>query len=187
MNVFRRNCEIPPSDSSSTSSVALSPSSTPAEAVGSPSNDDPSAQRKGKGNSRKFWRRDKRGHTDMTSDVATTLSNSESPVLQPDRSTSISQPLDNAQTMTTKGSPDNANIADTSSSGNKTANTNIILGIVQTICDALDVVPYVGMVAGLASTAIKVVEEVDTCKGEWDKSHYPMMSSLHSKSLRFAW
>ncbi|KAK0487160.1 hypothetical protein IW261DRAFT_1446193 [Armillaria novae-zelandiae] len=70
--------------------------------------------------------------------------------------------------MTTKGSPDDTHVADTSS-GNKTANATIILGIVKTICDALDGVPYVEMVAGLASTAIQVIEEVDTCKGEWAK------------------
>ncbi|KAK0463287.1 hypothetical protein IW261DRAFT_1408475 [Armillaria novae-zelandiae] len=70
--------------------------------------------------------------------------------------------------MTTKGSPDDTHVAHTSS-GNKTANATMILGIVQTIFEALDGVPYVGMVAGLASTTIKVVQEVDTCKEEWDK------------------
>ncbi|KAK0482518.1 hypothetical protein IW261DRAFT_1468137 [Armillaria novae-zelandiae] len=70
--------------------------------------------------------------------------------------------------MTTKGSPDDTHVAGTSS-GNKTANATKILGIVQTICDALDGVPYVRMVVALASTAINIIEEVNACKGEWDK------------------
>ncbi|KAK0501179.1 hypothetical protein EDD18DRAFT_1147605 [Armillaria luteobubalina] len=148
MNVFRRNRQIALSDSSSTSSVTLSPSSTLAEAVGSPSNDAPSAGRKGKGKNP--------ASSGVETNMATLIRLS--PVLRPNTSTITSQPLDNAQSMTTKGSPDNANITDTSSSGNKTANATVILGIVQTICDVLDVVPYVGMVAGLASTAIKVIE-----------------------------
>ncbi|PBK61763.1 hypothetical protein ARMSODRAFT_1025316 [Armillaria solidipes] len=54
-------------------------------------------------------------------------------------------------------------------SGNKTANATAILGIVQAICEVLDKVPYVKVVTGLATTAIKIIDEVDACKREWDK------------------
>ncbi|KAK0471969.1 hypothetical protein IW261DRAFT_828897 [Armillaria novae-zelandiae] len=188
MNVFRRKHKIVPGDSSSSSSLALSSSSTPAQAVGSPSNDAASVKREGKGKRilERFRLRDKRGHTDTTGHPAAALPNSESSALQSNSSTVASQPLDNAQTMTTKALPDNTHVADTSS-GNKIANATMILGIVQTIFEALDGVPYVGMVASLASAAIKVVQvrhrfavtrctnsclitqEVDTCKEEWDK------------------
>ncbi|KAK0215930.1 hypothetical protein EDD85DRAFT_442046 [Armillaria nabsnona] len=57
----------------------------------------------------------------------------------------------------------------TTTSGNKTANAAAILGIVQAICEVLDKVPYVKVVTGLANTAIKIVDEVDACKREWDK------------------
>ncbi|KAK0487147.1 hypothetical protein IW261DRAFT_593747 [Armillaria novae-zelandiae] len=157
MHFLHRKRQIVLDESSSSSSLALSSSSTPAQAVGSPSNDAASVKGKGKGKFSKLWHRGKRGHTDTTGDVAATLPTSESPALRSNSSTVTSQPLDNAQTMTTKGSPDNTHVADTLS-GNKTANVTLILGIVQTICDALDGVPYVGMVAGLASTAIKVIE-----------------------------
>ncbi|KAK0465788.1 hypothetical protein IW261DRAFT_1124401 [Armillaria novae-zelandiae] len=165
MNVFRRKPKIVPSDSPNTLSPALSSLSMPAQAVGSPSNDAASVKREGKGKGilRRFGLRDKRGHTDSTGHPAAALPNSESSALQSNRSTVAS--LDNAQTMTTKALPDDTHVAHTLS-GNKTANAIIILGIVQTIFEALDAVPYVGMVAGLASTAIK---EVDTCKEEWDK------------------
>ena len=59
----------------------------------------------------------------------------------------------NTQTTTTKEPPDNNDVA----SGNKTANAIVILGIVQTICEVLDKVPYVKAVAGVASTAIKII------------------------------
>ena len=59
----------------------------------------------------------------------------------------------NTQTTTTKDPPDNNDIA----SGNKTANATVILGIVQTICEVLDKVPYVKAVAGVATTAIKII------------------------------
>ncbi|KAK0496929.1 hypothetical protein EDD18DRAFT_1164562 [Armillaria luteobubalina] len=157
MSFFRRKPQIAVGDSTSSSSLALSSSSTPAQAVGSPSNDAASVKRKGKGIMRRLKLRDNRGDTDTTGDVSAMLPNSENPALQPNSSTIASQPLDNAQTMTTKGSPDNAN-ADNSLSGNKTTNAAVILEIVQVICDALDGVPYVGMLTGLVSTAIKVIE-----------------------------
>ncbi len=81
-------------------------------------------------------------------------SNSESVVSELNKSsTTTSQPFANTQTMTTK---DNNNTTDTLT-GNKTVNVAVILGIVQAICKVLDKVPYVKVVTGLASTAIKVI------------------------------
>ncbi|SJL08189.1 uncharacterized protein ARMOST_11552 [Armillaria ostoyae] len=140
MSIFRRKGQSP----------ALSSSNTPAQVTGSLSDD--VASFKGKFN--KLWHRDGRGHTDTTGDVAATSSNSESPVSMP-----------NAQTTATK---DSNNFAD-SSSGNKTANVAVILDIVQDICEVLDNVPYVKVVAGVLSTAMKIVDEVDACRGEWDQ------------------
>ncbi|KAK0438810.1 hypothetical protein EV421DRAFT_941502 [Armillaria borealis] len=140
MSIFRRKGQSP----------ALSSSNTPAQVTGSLSDD--VASFKGKFN--KLWGRDGRGHADTTGDVAATSSNSESPVSMP-----------NAQTTATK---DSNNFADTSS-GNKTANVAVILDIVQDICEVLDNVPYVKVVAGVLSTAMKIVDEVDACKGEWDQ------------------
>ncbi|KAK0214341.1 hypothetical protein IW262DRAFT_1466048 [Armillaria fumosa] len=131
----------------------------PAQAVRSPSNDATPVKRKGKLS--KLWHQDKRGPTDMMGNVTAALSNSESTVLESNNcSTVTSQPLDNARTMTTSGSPDNTNVANTSS-GDKTANAVMILGIMQAICEVLNKVPYVKVVTGLASTAIKVIEEVN--------------------------
>ncbi|PBK86752.1 hypothetical protein ARMGADRAFT_1086262 [Armillaria gallica] len=102
----------------------------------------------------------------MTGDVAVTSSDSEGPVLQSNKSsTTTSHPLASAQTTTTK---DKNNITDTSS-GNKTTNAAVILGIIQAICEVLDKVPYVKVVTGLASTDITIIEAVNACKGEWDK------------------
>ncbi|SJL08058.1 uncharacterized protein ARMOST_11417 [Armillaria ostoyae] len=167
MEIFRRK-QIVVDDSSSSSSLALSSSNMPAQVAGSPSNDAASV----KGKLRKFLRRDRRGHTDTTGDVAATSSNNESTVLQSNKSsTAASQPPASAQTTTIK---DNNNVADTSSV-NKTVNAAAILGIVQAICEVLDKVPYVKVVAGLASTAIKVIDEVDACKGEWDKAKVALL------------
>ncbi len=144
MEIFRRK-QIVLGDSSSSSSLAMSSSNTPAQVAGSPA----------KGKLSKLFRRGKRGHTDTTGDVAVTSSDSEGPVLQSNKSsTTTSHPLASAQTTTTN---DKNNVADTSS-GNKTANAAVILGIVQAICEVLDKVPYVKVVTGLASTAITIVE-----------------------------
>ncbi|KAK0482516.1 hypothetical protein IW261DRAFT_1036013 [Armillaria novae-zelandiae] len=60
----------------------------------------------------------------------------------------------------------------------------MILGIVQAICEVLNKVPYVKVVSGLASTAIKVIEEVDACKGEWDKVKVTLLK-VHDIVLEF--
>ncbi len=146
--------QIVPHDTSSSSPLALSSSNAPAEVDGSPSND--AASNKGK--ITRLFHLDKRGHTDTTGDVTATSSNSESPVLQPNKSSSTSsQPLANAHTTTIKDSPDNKNLADTSS-GNKIANATVIVDIVKDIREVLDKVPYVKVVAGLASTGMKIVD-----------------------------
>ncbi|PBK86815.1 hypothetical protein ARMGADRAFT_480711 [Armillaria gallica] len=156
MSLFRRKDQIATRNTSSSLSLDLSSSNTPAQVAGSPD----------KGKLSKLFRRGKRGHTDTTGDVAVTSSDSEGPVLQSNKSsTTTSHPLASAQTTTTK---DNNNVADTSS-GNKTANAAVVLGIVQAICEVLDKVPYVKVVTGLASTAITIIEAVNACKGEWDK------------------
>ncbi len=157
--VFSHLKRIAHGNASSSSSLALSSSSTPAQAVGSLSSDSDAAPVKGKGKlSRIFRRRGKRGYTDTTGGVAATSSNSDNPVLQPNKtSTTSSQLLANAQTMTIKGSPDNKNHAGTLSE-NKTANATVILDIVKDICEVLDKVPYVKVVAGLATTAITIIE-----------------------------
>ncbi|KAK0224864.1 hypothetical protein EDD85DRAFT_228935 [Armillaria nabsnona] len=174
MEFFNRK-QIVPGDASSSSPLTLSSSTTPAQAVGSPSNDAASVKGKGKGKLSKFLHRGRRSHTNTTGDVAATLSNSASPVLQSNKSsTTSSQPLANAQATNTKDSPDNNSLANTSS-GNKIANAAVILGIVQAICEVLDKVPYIKVVTGLASTAIKVIEEVDACKGEWDKAKVTLL------------
>ncbi|KAK0432110.1 hypothetical protein EV421DRAFT_120221 [Armillaria borealis] len=165
--VFFKRKQIAHGDASSSSSLPLPSSTTPAQAVGSPSND--AASIKGKGKLSKFFHIGKRGHTDTIGDVAATSSNSASLVLQSNKSsTTSSQPLANAQTTTTKDSPDNNNLAGILSE-NKTANAAVILEIVKDICEVLDKVPYVKVVAGLASTAITIIEAVNACKGEWDK------------------
>ncbi len=157
MEFFNRK-QIVPGDASSSSLLTLSSSTTPAQAVGSPSNDAAFVKGKGKGKLSKFLRRGQRSHTNTTGDVAATSSNSVSPVLQSNKSsTNSSQPLANAQATITKDSPDDNTLANTSS-GNKIANAVVILGIVQAICEVLDKVPYVKVVTGLASTAIKVIE-----------------------------
>ncbi|KAK0186241.1 hypothetical protein F5146DRAFT_123904 [Armillaria mellea] len=161
MQNFHRK-QITHSDSPSSPSLALSSSNTPAQVVGSPSNDAASV----KGKLKRLFRRDGCSHTDMLGDVAAMTSSSESPALQSNKiSATTSQPLASAHATTSK---DNDHVADTSS-GNKTTNAAAILGIVQAICEVLDNVPYVKVVTGVASTAIKVIEEVDTCKGEWDQ------------------
>ncbi len=147
-----------PGHASISSPLTLSSSTTPAQAVGSLSNDAASVKGKGKGKLSRFLCQGRRSHTNTTGDVAATSSNSASPVLQSNKSsTTSSQPLTNAQAMTTKDSPDNNSLANTSS-GNKIANAAMILGIVQAICEVLDKVPYVKVVTGLVSTAIKVIE-----------------------------
>ncbi|PBK94557.1 hypothetical protein ARMGADRAFT_965352 [Armillaria gallica] len=154
-------------NASSSSLPASSSSNAPAQAVGSASND--AASVKGKSKFSKFFHRGRRNHTNKTGDVAATSSRSVSPVLQANKSsTTSSQPLANAQTTTTKDSPDTKNLANTSS-GNKTANAALILEIVKNICEVLDKVPYVKVVTGLATTAITIIEAVNACKEEWDK------------------
>ncbi len=141
-------------DPSSNLSLASSSSSTPAQAVGSLSKDAASVE----GKIRKFFHLDKRSHTDTTGDVAATSSNSESLVVQSNKSSiTSSSPLANAQTTTIKFSPDNKNLAGTLSE-NKTASAAVILEIVKNICEVLDNVPYVKVVTGLATTAITIVE-----------------------------
>ncbi|KAK0475306.1 hypothetical protein EDD18DRAFT_215497 [Armillaria luteobubalina] len=202
---FFNQKQIADGNATSVSSPALSSSSTPAQASGSASNNAASVKSKGKGTFSQLWRRDKRSRTNTTGDIATMLLNSESPTLQSNSSTVglASQPLDNAQTMTTKGKPDNP-IVTNCSYGNKTANAAMILGIVQAICEVLNKVPYVKVVTGLVSTAIKVIELMNVRKngtrskllslrsailclssvlGRMIQCHYPMMSSLHFKSL----
>ncbi len=147
MSLFRRKDQIASRDTSSSSSLALSSSNTPAQVAGSPD----------KGKLSKLFRRGKRGHTDTTGDVAVTSPDSEGPVLQSNKSTTTtSQPLANAQTTTTSDSADKNNLADTSS-GNKTANAAVILDIVQAACEVLDNVPYVKVVTGVLSTLIKTI------------------------------
>lgn len=159
MEFFKRK-QIAHGNASSSSSLALSSSSTPAQAVGSPSNDSDATSVKGKGKGKSklsgiFRHRGKRGQTDTTGDVAAVSSSSASPVLQANTITT-SQPLANAQTTTIKVSPDNNNLAGTSLA-NKTANATVILDIVKDICDVLDKVPYVKVVAGVLSTLINTI------------------------------
>ncbi len=118
MSFFRRKGQIVHGDPSSNLSLASSSSSTPAQAVGSLSKDAASVE----GKIRKFLHLDKRSHTDTTGDVTATSSNSESLVVQSNKSSITSSlPLANAQTTTIKFSPDNKNLAGTLSE-NKTAN-----------------------------------------------------------------
>ncbi|KAK0184001.1 hypothetical protein F5146DRAFT_336220 [Armillaria mellea] len=155
-------------NASNSSPLALSSSSMPAPAVGSPLND--AAPVKGKGKLSRFFRRQgKHRYVDTTSDVAATLSASEGPALQSNKSstTATSQPLSNAQAMTTNDSSDNNNLAGTLSE-NKTANAGVILDIVKDICEVLDKVPYLEIVIGMASKAVTIIEAVNACKGEWD-------------------
>ncbi len=146
--------QIAHGNASSSSLPASLSSNAPAQAVGSASNDAASIKAKVK----KLFHRDKRDHLDTIGDVAATPLRSASPVLQANKSSSTSsQPLANAQTVTVKDSPDNKNLAGTSS-GNKTANAASILEIVKSICEVLDKVPYVKVVTGLATTAITIIE-----------------------------
>jgi len=95
----------------------------------------------------------KHGRTDTTGAIAAISSNN----IQSNKSLTVSSLSLTAtpytQTTTTKDPPDNNDVA----SGNKTANATVILGIVQTICEVLDKVPYVKAVAGVATTAIKII------------------------------
>jgi hypothetical protein len=122
----------------------------------SPSNDDPASIMSTFTKPFKF-RRWKPGRTDTTGAVAASSSNNNGPLLQSNKSLTASSPslasTPNAQTRTTKNPPDNNDVA----SGNNTANATVILGIVQTICEVLDKVPYVKAVAGVAITAINII------------------------------
>ncbi|KAK0471108.1 hypothetical protein IW261DRAFT_906807 [Armillaria novae-zelandiae] len=152
----------------SSPSLALLSSSTSAQVVGSPSNNAVSVKSKSKGKLSKFLPLWRRSRTNTTGDVATT-SHSASPVLQSNTSSTMSSPpFASAQIMAMKISSDNNNPAGTSSR-NMISNATVIVEIVKSICDVLDNVPYVKGVAGLVGTAIKIVDEVDACKGEWDK------------------
>jgi len=136
-------------------SLASPSSKQPFPVAGSPSNDDPASIMSTFSKPFKFhpW---KRGRTDTTGAIAASSSNNNGPLLQPNESPEASSPslaTPNTQTTTTKDPPDNNNVA----SGNKTDNATVILGIVQTICEVLDNVPYVKAVAGVAITAIKII------------------------------
>ncbi|KAK0495723.1 hypothetical protein EDD18DRAFT_251404 [Armillaria luteobubalina] len=161
MASLNRN-QIAHDNASSNLSLALLSSSMPALAVGSPSNDAASVMGKDKDKgklSRFFKRRGKHGYIDTTGDIAPTSSDSEDPVLQSNKSstTSTSQPLANAQIKTIMASQNNHRLAGILSE-NKTTNAAAILEIVKTICDILDKVPYIKVVAGLVTIAVTTIE-----------------------------
>ena len=139
-------------------SLATSSSKLPVPVARSQSNDDPASIMTTLSKPFKFHRW-KRGRTDTTGAIAATSSesNNNGPLLQSNKSFTVSSPslafTPNTQTTTTKDPADN-NIV---TSGNKTANATMILGIVQTICEVLDKLPYVKAVAGVATTAIKII------------------------------
>jgi len=122
-------------NSSGGQSLASPSSNQPAPVAGSPSNDAPASIMSTLSKPFKFhrWK-----HGSNKSLTASSPSIASTP---------------NTQTTTTKDPPDNNDVA----SGYITANATVILGIVQTICEVLDKVPYVKAVAGVATTAINII------------------------------
>jgi len=133
-------------------SLASPSSKQPTPVAGPPSNDHAASIMSTLSKPFKYHRW-KHGRTDTTGAIAATSSNNNGPLLQSNKSLTASSPsLADTPNTQTKDPPDN-DVA----SGNKTANATVILGIVQTICEVLDKVPYVKAVTGVATTAIKII------------------------------